>query len=58
MVSLLVGSVTYHMPQNRVSDIIMHVTLNIVSSVAMSSLSLPFITITCAFTNRCCGVAH
>jgi hypothetical protein len=26
--NLLVISVTYHTPQNRVSDIIMHVTLN------------------------------
>ena len=33
MLKLLIISVTYHMPQNRVSDTIMHVALNIVNNV-------------------------
>ena len=33
MLTLLIMSVTYHMPQNRVSDTIMHVTLNTINGV-------------------------
>ena len=33
MMELLSISVTYHMPQNRVSDAIMHVTLNTMNGV-------------------------
>jgi hypothetical protein len=32
MVQLLIFNVTYHTPQNRVSDIITHVTLNTISN--------------------------
>ena len=32
MVKLLVISVTYHMPRNRVNDIITHATLNIINN--------------------------
>lgn len=33
MLKLLIISVTNHMPQNRVSDIVMHVILNIINNV-------------------------
>jgi hypothetical protein len=36
MMKLLIISVTYNMPQNRVSDTITHVTLNDINGVAHS----------------------
>jgi hypothetical protein len=40
MMKLLINTATYHMPQNRVSDIIVHVTLNTRNNVHLSRLLL------------------
>ena len=45
MVKLLINSVTYHMPQNRVSEIIMHVALNTINNVLNSLIQLACVTI-------------
>ena len=38
MMKLLIISVTYRMPQNKVSDTIMHVTLNTINGVAQNKI--------------------
>ena len=40
MVKLLISGVTYHTPQNNVSDTITHVTLNTINGVVFDYLSL------------------